>query len=138
MKLRPQSAKHRHVGPWERLSNEITEIGERPEFEGSSRSRAQIYRANMQTSEYGRVMPKKMYHDKEKMYSESLQLKQSVNELESENTKLKTKVSILEREKDKMARLVQAADLKARGASSYGGSYGGSYGASYGGEVRIE
>lgn len=42
-------------------------------------------------------MPKKIFQDKERLYSEGLQLKQKLNEFEQENTRLKTRISILEK-----------------------------------------
>jgi uncharacterized protein YlxW (UPF0749 family) len=57
---------------------------------------------NLSNNEYGRILPKKIQQDKERLYSEALHLKQNLNNLIEENTRLKTKISILEKEKDKM------------------------------------
>lgn len=54
-------------------------------------------------------MPKKIFQDKERLYSEGLQLKQKLNEFEQENTRLKTRISILEKEKDKLTRAIDVA-----------------------------
>lgn len=52
-------------------------------------------------------MPKNIYQDKERLYSDALTLKKAMNEISEENVKLKTRISILEREKDKMNRYLE-------------------------------
>jgi cell division protein FtsB len=54
-------------------------------------------------------MPKKIYQDKERLYSEGLQLKQKLNELQEENIRLKTKISILEKERGKLTKVIDCA-----------------------------
>jgi hypothetical protein len=49
------------------------------------------------TNDFARLMPKKIHQDKERLYSELLQLKQNLNDTLEENTRLKTKVAILEK-----------------------------------------
>lgn len=63
------------------------------------------------TGEFTRIMPKHIYQDKERLYSEALQLKRKINGyaenmhgIIDENMKLKTKVAVLEREKEKLSR----------------------------------
>lgn len=36
---------------------------------------------DLTTNDFARIMPKKIYQDKERLYSEALQLKQSLNEV---------------------------------------------------------
>jgi hypothetical protein len=50
------------------------------------------------------MLPKKITHDKERLYCEALNLKNNLNEITEENLRLKTRVAILEREKDKLQR----------------------------------
>ena len=64
---------------------------------------------DLTTHDFARVLPKKITQDKERLYSEALQLKQSLNEVMEENVRLKTKISILEKEKDKMNRYMESA-----------------------------
>ena len=63
---------------------------------------------DLTTHDFARILPKKIHQDKERLYSEALQLKQTVNELMEENMRLKTKASILEKEKDKMNRYIDS------------------------------
>jgi regulator of replication initiation timing len=64
---------------------------------------------DMTTHDFARILPKKIPQDKERLYSEALQLKQSLNEVLEENVRLKTKISILEKEKDKMNKFIDHA-----------------------------
>lgn len=64
---------------------------------------------DLTTHEFARILPKKIPQDKERLYSEALQLKQNLNEIMEENIRLKTKISILEKEKDKMNRYLETA-----------------------------
>ena len=64
---------------------------------------------DLTTHDFARVLPKKITQDKERLYSELLQMKQSLNEVMEENVRLKTKISILEKEKDKMNRYIETA-----------------------------
>jgi hypothetical protein len=66
-------------------------------------------RPDLTTHDFARILPKKIQQDKERLYSEALQLKQSLNEVAEENMRLKTKVSILEREKEKMNKFIDTA-----------------------------
>jgi regulator of replication initiation timing len=50
---------------------------------------------DLTTHEFARILPKKIPQDKERLYSEALQLKQNLNEIMEENIRLKTKISIL-------------------------------------------
>ncbi len=63
------------------------------------------------TNDFARLMPKKIHQDKERLYSELLQLKQNLNDTLEENTRLKTKVAILEKQKDKMTRFIDSSDI---------------------------
>jgi hypothetical protein len=51
-----------------------------------------------------RLLPKKIQHDKERLYCETLQLKTNLNEVSEENLRLKTKIATLQREKDRLNR----------------------------------
>ena len=64
---------------------------------------------DLTTHDFARILPKKIHQDKERLYSEALQLKQSLNEVVEENIRLKTKISILQKEKDKMNRYLETA-----------------------------
>ena len=64
---------------------------------------------DLTTHDFARVLPKKINQDKERLYSELLQMKQSLNEVMDENVRLKTRISILEKEKDKMNRYIETA-----------------------------
>ena len=64
---------------------------------------------DLTTNDFARIMPKKIYQDKERLYSEGLQLKQALNDTMDENIRLKTKIAILEKEKDKMNRYMETA-----------------------------
>jgi hypothetical protein len=55
-------------------------------------------------------MPKKIHQDKERLYSELLQVKLRLNEVVEDNIKLKTRITVLEKERDK---LTKAIDLNA-------------------------
>lgn len=59
---------------------------------------------DLTSHDFSRILPKKIHQDKERLYSETLQLKQSVNDLTEENIRLKTKISILEKEKSRMGK----------------------------------
>jgi SpoVK/Ycf46/Vps4 family AAA+-type ATPase len=74
------------------------------------RKQVKIVRPDLTTHDFARILPRKIQQDKERLYSEALQLKQVLNELSEENTRLKTKVSILEREKEKMSKFVASSD----------------------------
>jgi regulator of replication initiation timing len=50
---------------------------------------------DLTSHDFSRILPKKIHQDKERLYSETLQLKQSLNEVMEENIRLKTKISIL-------------------------------------------
>lgn len=63
----------------------------------------------MTTHDFTRILPKNIYQDKERLYSEALQLKQNMNELQQQNIRLKTKISILEKESDKMNKYLENA-----------------------------
>jgi hypothetical protein len=52
-------------------------------------------RPDLTTNDFARILPKKIYQDKERLYSEALQLKQNLNEAIDENMRLKTKITIL-------------------------------------------
>lgn len=74
---------------------------------------------DLTTHDFARILPKKIHQDKERLYSEALQLKQTVNELMEENVRLKTKISILQKEKDKINRYM---DSTTEGLSRQGNS----------------
>ena len=44
------------------------------------RKKVKIMKPDFTTNDFARVLPKKIYQDKERLYSEALQLKQSLNE----------------------------------------------------------
>lgn len=54
-----------------------------------------LMKPDLTSHDFSRILPKKIHQDKERLYSETLQLKQSVNDLTEENIRLKTKISIL-------------------------------------------
>jgi len=54
-----------------------------------------------------RLRPKNIPQDKERLYGETLQLKQTMNGLREENLRLKTKVNNLEKEAAKFERMIQ-------------------------------
>ena len=56
------------------------------------------------SNDLSRLLPKRIPHEKERLYYETLQLKTSLNDITEENVRLKTKVAILEREKEKMGK----------------------------------
>lgn len=64
---------------------------------------------DLTSHDFSRILPKKIHQDKERLYSETLQLKQSVNDLTEENIRLKTKISILEKEKSRMGKYLENA-----------------------------
>ena len=72
------------------------------------RKQIKIMKPDLTTHDFARILPKKIHQDKERLYSEALQLKQTVNDLVEENMRLKTKISILEKEKDKMNRYIDS------------------------------
>ena len=90
------------------------------------RNKVKIMKPDLTTNDFARVMPKKIYQDKERLYSEGLQLKQAVNELMEDNVKLKTRISILEKEKDKMNRYIESISENANKAQSRINVYSGS------------
>ena len=55
------------------------------------------------SNDLSRLLPKRIPHEKERLYYETLQLKTSLNDI-TENVRLKTKVAILEREKERMGK----------------------------------
>ena len=64
---------------------------------------------DLTSHDFSRILPKKIHQDKERLYSETLQLKQSLNDLTEENIRLKTKISILEKEKSRMGKYLETA-----------------------------
>lgn len=56
-----------------------------------------VMKPDLTTHDFARILPKKIYQDKERLYSEALQLKQNLNETLEENIRLKTKITILEK-----------------------------------------
>jgi hypothetical protein len=54
-----------------------------------------LMRPDLTTHDFSRILPRKIHQDKERLYSEALQLKQTLNEVAEENVRLKTKISIL-------------------------------------------
>ena len=60
-----------------------------------NRKQVKLMRPDLTTNDFARILPKKIYQDKERLYSEALQLKQNLNEAIDENMRLKTKITIL-------------------------------------------
>jgi hypothetical protein len=52
---------------------------------------------DLTTNDFARILPRKMYKDKERLYSEGLQLKQAYNDVTQENVRLKTQISMLQK-----------------------------------------
>ena len=92
---RPQSAKPGFKGYWGQSSAD--DINEQSVISKSNQQRKQvkIMKPDLTTHDFARILPKKIHQDKERLYSEALQLKQSLNEVVEENIRLKTKISIL-------------------------------------------
>ena len=94
--LRPQSAKPGYKGYWGQASSD--DIGDQSvSSKAGHRKQIKIMKPDLTTHDFARIMPKKIHQDKERLYSETLQLKQTVNELMEDNMRLKTKISILEK-----------------------------------------
>jgi hypothetical protein len=53
---------------------------------------------DLTTNDFSRILPRKMYKDKERLYSEGLQLKQAYNDVTQENVRLKTQISMMQKE----------------------------------------
>lgn len=64
---------------------------------------------DLTTHDFARILPRRIQQDKERLYSEALQLKQALHEVAEENVRLKTKISVIEREKEKLNRFVETA-----------------------------
>jgi len=62
------------------------------------------------SGDFARIKPKNIPQDKERLYEETLHLKQTVNGLEEDNLKLRTKVVNLEKEATKFERMIQDAN----------------------------
>ena len=106
--FRPQSAKPGHKGNWGQYS--VEDANEQSNIQRhQNRKQVKLMRPDLTTHDFARILPRKIQQDKERLYSEALQLKQSMNELAEENIRLKTKISILEREKDKMNKFMDTA-----------------------------
>lgn len=100
--FRPQSAKHQIIGNWPQISSEeVTALENESLRNIHGKKSGNILRAHYITNsnDFSRLLPKKIMQDKERLYSEGLQLKQNLNQVLEENTRLKTKVSILEKER---------------------------------------
>lgn len=67
---------------------------------------------DLTTNDFARILPRKMYKDKERLYSEGLQLKQAYNDITQENVRLKTQISMLQKEQEKVSRLNESQDGK--------------------------
>jgi hypothetical protein len=57
----------------------------------------QMLNAMSISNDLSRLLPKKIHHDKEQLYHENLQLKNSLNEVNEENLRLKTKIALIQR-----------------------------------------
>ncbi len=64
---------------------------------------------DLTTHDFARILPRRIQQDKERLYSEGLQLKQALHEVAEENVRLKTKIAVIEREKEKLGRFVETA-----------------------------
>jgi len=62
------------------------------------------------SGDLSRLKPRNIPQDKERLYEETLHLKQTVNSLREDNLKLRTKVSNLEKEANKFERMIQEAN----------------------------
>ena len=62
------------------------------------------------SGDFARIKPKNIPQDKERLYEETLHLKQTVNGLKEDNLKLRTKVVNLEKEATKFERMIQDAN----------------------------
>jgi hypothetical protein len=94
MLVRPQSAKIGARGYWGHGSEEIDQNSSNKNI---GRKQVAIMKPDLTTHDFSRILPKKIHQDKERLYSETLQLKQSINELTEENMRLKTKLSVIEK-----------------------------------------
>ena len=57
-------------------------------------------------SDMSRTRPKNILYDKEKLYEETIILKNHIHHVEEENLKLKTRISNLEKEASKFERMM--------------------------------
>lgn len=74
--FRPYSAKQGYWG--------IPNIDEKDENSNKIqklRKNVKYMKPDLTTNDFGRILPRKMYKDKERLYSEGLQLKQAFNEV---------------------------------------------------------
>jgi hypothetical protein len=88
------------------INNEELKV-EQPLLKNPPRPLIRLLRPDLNISDFSRMLPKKMYQDKESLYSEGLHLKQKFNEVHDENVKLKTRVSVLKKEKDQLSRVIE-------------------------------
>jgi hypothetical protein len=104
--LRPHSAKQAR-NYWAQTSHEET----LPDEQGRPflRPNKKLMSAGSASNDFSRLLPKRILHDKERLYYETLQLKTSLNEVAEENLRLKTKVAILEKEKERLHRTDEVA-----------------------------
>lgn len=96
---------------WAQMSSDGISDQENNDGGYQHRKNVKIMRPDFTTNDFGRIMPKKIHQDKERLYSEALQLKQSLNETIEQNTRLRTKIAILEKEKDKMNRFIESSEM---------------------------
>lgn len=105
--LRPQSAKpgYRQAHMQGNSFSDFKEESElHPHHKHGNRKQVKLLKPDLTTNDFTRIMPKKIYHDKERLYSEALQLKEQINKVTEENVRLKTRITILEKEKSKLNR----------------------------------
>jgi len=65
------------------------------------------------SADFGKLKPKKITQEKERLYEEAFHLKTALNTVNLENVKLKTKISNLERETSKFERMIQETNAGA-------------------------
>ena len=63
-----------------------------------------LQEVSVSNNDLSRLMPKRIPQDKERLYQETISLKNTINEVSEENHRLKTKVAILEKEREGVMR----------------------------------
>lgn len=75
---RPQSAKPGYRAPAQQSSTDDLKDDDFMQ-KNILRKQVKLLKPDLTTNDFSRVMPKKIYQDKERLYSEGLQLKQKLN-----------------------------------------------------------
>ena len=92
---RPLSSKNKSNGFWGYPIKEEQDDSYSKQLQ--IKKKVKLIRPDLTTNVFSRILPRKMYKDKERLYSEGLQLKQAFNEVSAENIRLKTQLSMLEK-----------------------------------------